>query len=96
MLRSALLLLTALGIATATAPMPDTQASRRPYAPALSDTVQAGSRASGYRSPMWQLVARAESGAPDAEWWVSQRHHFVDQALVSEPGVAMRYEREGL
>jgi hypothetical protein len=51
-------------------------------------------RASGYRSPMWQLVARADSGAPDAEWWVSQRHHFVDQALVSEPGVAMRYERE--
>jgi len=53
-------------------------------------------RASGYRSPMWQLVARADSGAPDAEWWVSQRHHFVDQALVSEPGVAMMYEREGL
>ena len=53
-------------------------------------------RASGYRSPMWQLVARADSGGPDAQWWVSQRHHFVDQALVSEPGVAMLYAREGL
>jgi hypothetical protein len=53
-------------------------------------------RASGYRSPMWQLVARADSGGPDAQWWVSQRHHFVDQALVSEPGVSMLYAREGL
>ncbi len=52
-------------------------------------------RASGYRSPMWQLVARADSGGPDAQWWVSQRHHFVDQALVSEPGVSMLYAREG-
>lgn len=53
-------------------------------------------RASGYRSPMWQLVARADSGGPDAQWWVSQRHHFVDQALVSEPGVSMMYARAGL
>jgi hypothetical protein len=51
-------------------------------------------RASGYRSPMWQLVARPDSGGPDAEWWVSQRHRFVDQARVSEPGVAILYERE--
>jgi len=51
-------------------------------------------RASGHRSPMWQLVARADSGGPDAQWWVSQRHHFVDQALVSEPGVSMLYARE--
>ena len=50
-------------------------------------------RTSGYRSPMWQLIARADSGGPDAQWWVSQRHHFVDQALVSEPGVAMLYAR---
>ena len=45
MLRPALLLLTALGIATATAPMPDTPTTQRPGAPALSDTVQAGSAA---------------------------------------------------
>jgi hypothetical protein len=51
-------------------------------------------RASGYRSPMWQLVARPDSGGPDAQWWVSQRHRFVDQALVSEPGVAILYARE--
>ena len=43
-------------------------------------------RTSGCRSPMWQLIARADSGGPDAQWWVSQRHHFVDQALVSERG----------
>jgi hypothetical protein len=53
-------------------------------------------RASGHRSPMWQIVARADSGGPDAQWWVSQRHHFVDQALVSEPGVSILYAREGL
>jgi hypothetical protein len=53
-------------------------------------------RTSGYRSPMWQLVARADSGGPDAQWWVSQRHHFVDQALVSEPGVSILYARAGL
>jgi len=51
-------------------------------------------RASGYRAPMWQLVARADSGAPDAQWWVSQRHRFVDRALVSEPGAVMSYERK--
>jgi hypothetical protein len=50
-------------------------------------------RASGYRSPMWLLVATPDSGAPEARWWVSQRHRFVDQALVSEPGVAMLYSR---
>ena len=51
-------------------------------------------RASGYRSPMWQLVAKPDSGGPDAQWWVSQRHRFVDQALVSEPGISILYERE--
>jgi hypothetical protein len=51
-------------------------------------------RAGGYRSPMWQLVARADSGGSEAQWWVSQRHHFVDQALVSEPGVSILYARE--
>lgn len=51
-------------------------------------------RASGYRSPMWQLVATADSGGQDVQWWVSQRHRFVDQALVSEPGIAMLYARE--
>ena len=45
MLRPALLLLTALGIATVTAPMPDTSAPQRPRTPALSDTVEAGSPA---------------------------------------------------
>jgi hypothetical protein len=51
-------------------------------------------RPSGYHSPMWRLVAHPDSGGPDAEWWVSQRHRFVDQARVSEPGVAILYARE--
>jgi hypothetical protein len=50
-------------------------------------------RASGYRSPMWQLVATPDSGGPSAEWWVSQRHRFVDQVLVSEPGISILYAR---
>src|SRR3954470_8472491 len=44
MFRTALLLLTALGVATATSPTPATTAPQRPAAPA-SDTVQAGSPA---------------------------------------------------
>jgi hypothetical protein len=50
-------------------------------------------RASGYRAPMWQLVATPDSGGSSAHWWVSQRHRFVDQALVSEPGISILYAR---
>jgi hypothetical protein len=51
-------------------------------------------RASGYRAPMWEVVATGDSAAPSARFWVSQRHRFVDQVLVWEPGVSILYARE--
>jgi hypothetical protein len=51
-------------------------------------------RASGYRAPMWEVVATSDSVAPSARFWVSQRHRFVDQSLVWEPGVSILYARE--
>lgn len=53
-------------------------------------------RKSGYQSPMWKVVATPDSGAVTMQWWVSQRHHHVDQSLVSEPGVSILYARAGL
>ena len=50
-------------------------------------------RASGYHSPMWEVLATPDSAAPSARFWVSQRHRFVDQVLVWEPGVSILYER---
>lgn len=50
-------------------------------------------RPSGFRAPMWEVVARADSVAPSARLWVSQRHRFVDQSLVWEPGVSILYAR---
>jgi hypothetical protein len=50
-------------------------------------------RASGYHAPMWEVLATPDSGAPSARLWVSQRHRFVDQALVWEPGVSILYAR---
>ena len=51
-------------------------------------------RASGYRAPMWEVVATADSVAPLARLWVSQRHRFVDRAFLSEPGVSILYARK--
>ena len=34
-----------------------------------------------------------DSVAPSARFWVSQRHRFVDQVLVWEPGVSIMYQR---
>ena len=51
-------------------------------------------RTSGYRAPMWEIVATSDSVAPSARFWVSQRHRFVDRVLVWEPGVSILYARE--
>ena len=51
-------------------------------------------RASGYRAPMWEVVATSDSVAPSARFWVSQRHRFVDRVLVWEPGISILYARE--
>lgn len=59
-------------------------------------TGDALARKSGYQAPMWRVIATPDSGGPSAQWWVSQRHGFVDQALISEPGISIRYSRSGL
>jgi hypothetical protein len=51
-------------------------------------------RTSGYRAPMWEVLATSDSVAPSARFWVSQRHRFVDRVLVWEPGVSILYARE--
>ena len=53
-------------------------------------------RPSGRVAPMWRLRATPAGEAPSAEWWVSRRHHVLDQARVAEPGVAMLYARADL
>jgi hypothetical protein len=53
-------------------------------------------RASGRIAPMWRLRATPGADAPTATWWVSRRHHFLDQAQLSEPGTAILYTRTGL
>jgi hypothetical protein len=50
-------------------------------------------RASGFRAPMWEVLATGDSVAPTARLWVSQRHRFVDRALLTEPGASMTYTR---
>jgi hypothetical protein len=51
-------------------------------------------RADGHRAPMWEVRATPDSAAPTARFWVSERHRFVDQIEVREPGVAIMYARE--
>jgi hypothetical protein len=41
----------------------------------------------------WEVLATPDSAAPSARFWVSQRHRFVDRALVWEPGVSILYAR---
>jgi len=50
-------------------------------------------RASGFHAPMWEVLATPDSAAPTAHFWISQRHRFVDQVLVSEPGISIMYAR---
>ncbi len=51
-------------------------------------------RPTGTRAPMWEVLATGDSAVPSARFWVSQRHRFVDQVLVSEPGISIMYARE--
>jgi hypothetical protein len=54
-------------------------------------TVPRKSRAA---EPVWEVVARGETPAPEARYWVSQRHRVVSRVLVSEPGVSIMYARD--
>lgn len=50
-------------------------------------------RANGFRAPMWEVLATTDGSGPTARLWISQRHRFVDRALLSEPGIAILYAR---
>jgi hypothetical protein len=44
--------------------------------------------------PVWEVVARPDSAAPEARYWISRRHRVVSRVLVSEPGVSILYARD--
>ncbi len=44
--------------------------------------------------PVWEVVAKGETPAPDARYWISRRHRVVSRVLVSEPGISIMYARD--
>ena len=44
--------------------------------------------------PVWEVVARPDSAAPQARYWISRRHRVVSRELVSEPGISIMYARD--
>jgi hypothetical protein len=44
--------------------------------------------------PVWEVVAKAETPAPSARYWVSQRHRVVSRVQVWEPGISIMYARD--
>jgi hypothetical protein len=51
-------------------------------------------RKSRVAEPVWEVIARGETPAPEARYWVSQRHRVVSRVLVSEPGISIMYARD--
>ena len=51
-------------------------------------------RSSGFRAPMWEVLATSDGNGPTARLWVSERHRFVDRAQLSEPGIAILFSRD--
>jgi hypothetical protein len=43
---------------------------------------------------VWEVVAKGETPAPMARYWVSQHHRMVSRVLVSEPGISIMYARD--
>jgi hypothetical protein len=43
---------------------------------------------------VWEVVARAETPAPSARYWVSRHHGVVSRVLVWEPGISIMYARD--
>ena len=43
---------------------------------------------------VWEVVARPDSAAPEARYWISRRHRVVSRVLVSEPGISIMYARD--
>src|SRR5215203_5856198 len=44
--------------------------------------------------PVWEVVARADTAAPEARYWISRRHRVVSRVLVSESGISILYARD--
>jgi hypothetical protein len=44
--------------------------------------------------PVWEVVARADSAAPQVRYWISRHHRVVSRVLVSEPGISIMYARD--
>jgi hypothetical protein len=44
--------------------------------------------------PVWEVLARADTAAPEARYWISRRHRVVSRVLVSEPGISILYARD--
>jgi hypothetical protein len=44
--------------------------------------------------PVWEVVAQADSAAPEARYWISRKHRVVSRVLVSEPGISILYARD--
>jgi hypothetical protein len=43
---------------------------------------------------VWEVVARADTAAPEARYWISRRHRVVSRVVVSEPGISILYARD--
>jgi len=43
---------------------------------------------------VWEVVARPDSAAPQARYWISRHHRVVSRVLVSEPGISIMYARD--
>jgi hypothetical protein len=43
---------------------------------------------------VWEVVAKGETPAPTARYWVSRHHRMVSRVLVSEPGISIMYARD--
>lgn len=43
---------------------------------------------------VWEVVAKGETPAPMARYWVSRHHRMVSRVLVSEPGISIMYARD--
>jgi hypothetical protein len=43
---------------------------------------------------VWEVVARADSAAPEARYWISRQHRVVSRVRVSEPGISIVYARD--
>jgi hypothetical protein len=44
--------------------------------------------------PVWEVVARPDSTAPEAHYWINRHHRVVSRVRVSEAGISILYARD--